>query len=393
MKTAHGIGTKVSAVQCPPPYPVDLRRFRPGLLSALPRPVRHLKLIFAVSLVLTACGREAPPSATTEPVKASEHSAYVTPYEQAKAEFAARAEIRKTTLTDPRHAPLLLDHGHPTRYVVVIFTGLYDSAYGQRPLADRLYKRGFNVMVPLLPGHWERDHARMDSATYLDYVEEQNTSIRLAKAMGQELILIGHSTGALLGLRATIEEPRVAALVVSAPAFGLSPFTKAATSLGLAFGLSANFVLGKEDGINNPYFSPFAGEAVRKLIKLTRNENGWERNKVPAGQSESGLYRKLFAKVEVPSVLVTANGDLTIDNHVARLMPTSVKGPHLALTSSVLGHFDVGRWPGLREDTPKERAYAAENKRLVDAAEAFLTEHLPDYLSSTESVIPAPAKR
>jgi pimeloyl-ACP methyl ester carboxylesterase len=391
--SAHEIDKPADDSQRRSRHPLDLRRFKRGLLSAEPRPVRHLKIIVAVSLLLTACGREAPPSATTERVtKVDGNVAQLTPYEEAKAEFHARAELRARTLLDPRHAPLLLDHGHPTRYVVVISTGLYDSAYGQRPLAERLYKRGFNVMVPLLPGHWDKDTSRIDSASYLEYVEEQNTSVRIAKAMGQELILVGHSTGALLALRTAIEEPRVAALVVSAPAFSLSPFTEAATSIGLALGLSANLVLGKADELNTPYFSAYAGEQVRKLIKLTRNENGWERNKVPAGQSESGLYRKLFAKVKAPSVLITDDGDLTIDNHVARLMPSSVSGPNLALTSCVLGHFDVGRWPGMREDTPKERAYAAENKRLMDATETFLAQHLPGYLSSADAVIETPAK-
>jgi pimeloyl-ACP methyl ester carboxylesterase len=274
---------------------------------------------------------------------------------------------------------------------VVITPGLYDSAYGQRPLADRFFKRGFNVMVPLLPGHWDQDQGRIDSATYLEYVEEQNTSIRLAKAMGQELILVGHSTGALLALRSAIAEKEVAALVVSAPAFGLTPLTTAATAIGLSLNLSANFLFGPADGITRPYLSPFAGEQVRKLIKLTRNENGWVRNEVPAGQSESGLYRKLFAKVEVPSVLVTGDGDLTIDNRIAGMLPRSARGPSLHLTSAVLGHFEVGRYPYPETDTAKDRAYTAENKRLADAAESFLIANLPDYLSADSGTASVPA--
>ncbi|RZA04226.1 MAG: alpha/beta fold hydrolase, partial [Proteobacteria bacterium] len=343
---------------------------------------------------LVACGREsAPPAAIPEPVASLPAEAIgSTPFQRAKAEFEARAAVRIASLSDPRHAPLLLDHGHATRYAVVITPGLYDSAYGQRPLADRFFKRGFNVMVPLLPGHWDQDRARIDSATYAEYVEEQNTSIRLAKAMGQELILVGHSTGALLALRSAIAEKEVAALVVSAPAFGLSPFTTAATAIGLTLNLSANFIFGPADGITRPYLSPFAGDQVRKLIKLTRNENGWVRNKVPAGQSESGLYQKLFAKVEIPSVLVTGDGDLTIDNRIAGMLPRSARGPSLHLTSPVLGHFEVGRYPYPESDSPKDRAYTAENKRLADAAESFLIAHLPDYLNADKGQVPVPSR-
>ena len=345
----------------------------------------YLLALLSLSLAITACGRDSAPAANQGAVS---RPALASPaqesFAEAKAEFLARAEVRKQTLLNPAHAPLLLDHGHPTRYVVVIATGLYDSPRGQRPLAERLHARGFNVLVSLLPGHWDRDPARIDSATYAEYVEEQNTTVRLAKSMGEGLVLVGHSTGGLLALRSAIAEPRTAALVVSAPAFQLTPLTLALSSLGVTFGLSANFYKGPVDDLNTPYFSAYAGEQVRKLVKLTRNENGWVKNKVPAGQSETGLYQKMFAKVKAPTVLITDDCDSTVSNHVARLLPGSVSAPSLALTTDKLPHFEVGRWPGRQNDSPKELEYEAENKRLVDAAEAFLARQLPGYLSSVE---------
>lgn len=91
------------------------------------------------------------------------------------------------------------------------------DAVAQRLRANTYYLR--------LPGHGtsKEDHAR---ATFADYLDEVSESARMVRGLGQRLVLIGTSTGALLATWLAAAQPeQVAALVLASPLFEFGDHT------------------------------------------------------------------------------------------------------------------------------------------------------------------------
>jgi pimeloyl-ACP methyl ester carboxylesterase len=101
-------------------------------------------------------------------------------------------------------------HGEPTTKVFVFFHGLTAAPYQFETLGERLYKAGYNVVVPLLPGHgqageWGPDNPPPlleDMAVYQDFVL---LWLDRARALGQEIIVGGLSAGGTLAAWAAID--------------------------------------------------------------------------------------------------------------------------------------------------------------------------------------------
>lgn len=327
-------------------------------------------------LALTACGQKgqetaAPSADPARDIRISTLSQAQSEFDKARADFLAKAILRTGTLTDPRHAPLLLDHGRPTAYVAVITPGLYDSPYFQRRLAETLHRAGMNVVVGLLPGHWAADRFEIDRADHAQYLAEQKALVNTAKKLGSQLVLAGHSTGALLAFQSAMEEETAAAMVLAAPAFELSRAVKFGISLGQAFNLSANPFIGQPDGKLIPYISSKAGADVLRLIKVNRNRNGWERNRAPRGETDESMYRRLFQRVEIPVMVITSDGDFVVRNDIARLLAEGASGPKRWVRSAYFDHQQVGRF------FPRENADdEVESQRILGEVESFLREEL-----------------
>jgi pimeloyl-ACP methyl ester carboxylesterase len=100
-------------------------------------------------------------------------------------------------------------HGEPTAKVFIFLHGLTAAPYQFETLGDRLYAAGYNVVVPLLPGHgqagdWGADNPPPlpeDMAVYQDFVL---LWLDRARALGQEIIVGGLSAGGALAAWAAI---------------------------------------------------------------------------------------------------------------------------------------------------------------------------------------------
>jgi pimeloyl-ACP methyl ester carboxylesterase len=114
-------------------------------------------------------------------------------------------------------------HDQPTTKVFILFHGLTAAPYQFDTLGERLYKAGYNVVAPLLPGHgqageWGADNPPPlpeDMAVYQDFVL---TWLDQARALGQEIIVGGLSAGGVLATWAAIAHPdKVSRALLFAP--------------------------------------------------------------------------------------------------------------------------------------------------------------------------------
>jgi pimeloyl-ACP methyl ester carboxylesterase len=100
-------------------------------------------------------------------------------------------------------------HGEPTAKIFVFFHGLTAAPYQFESLGERLYKAGYNVVVPLLPGHgqagdWDASNPPPlpeDMAVYQDFVL---LWLDRARSLGQAVIVGGLSAGGTLAAWAAI---------------------------------------------------------------------------------------------------------------------------------------------------------------------------------------------
>ena len=102
-------------------------------------------------------------------------------------------------------------HPHPTPKVCLFFHGFTAGPYQFEPLGEAFFQAGYNVLVPLLPGHgvageWNGNNPPPlpeDPQVYLQFVQEW---LQQAKPLGKQVILGGYSCGATLAAWLALEQ-------------------------------------------------------------------------------------------------------------------------------------------------------------------------------------------
>lgn len=94
-------------------------------------------------------------------------------------------------------------HDQPTKKVCLFFHGFTAGCYQFEPLAKILYKVGYNVLVPLVPGHgvagdWNGKNPPPLPETAEFYQKFAIEWLQTAKLLGENLIVGGHSSGGTL---------------------------------------------------------------------------------------------------------------------------------------------------------------------------------------------------
>jgi alpha-beta hydrolase superfamily lysophospholipase len=102
---------------------------------------------------------------------------------------------------------------NPAQKVCLFFHGFTAGPYQFEPLGEALFQAGYNVLVPLQPGHgiagdWNGDNPPPmpeDPQVYQQFVLEW---VQQAKSLGKELIVGGYSTGGTLAAWLAQEHPK-----------------------------------------------------------------------------------------------------------------------------------------------------------------------------------------
>jgi pimeloyl-ACP methyl ester carboxylesterase len=175
---------------------------------------------------------------------------------------------KRLNVSDERHLPYQLSHGHKTAVSVLLIHGIYSSPLYFKGMAEAYFKAGYNVVTILLPGHWEKDFYSISKITEDAWIKEADRGFELAKELGDKVLLSGHSLGGLLSVeQANKRQPdEVAGLVVVSPAFKVWEALHLACKIGTGLHISGNqFYRKLPDGKDVPYFAPFGALLVQRL--------------------------------------------------------------------------------------------------------------------------------
>ncbi|MBE8222113.1 MAG: alpha/beta fold hydrolase, partial [Bdellovibrionales bacterium] len=92
-----------------------------------------------------------------------------------------------------------------TKYSVVLIHGLYLSPKATKEFAELYAKLGFNVINIRLPGHFETPRQKLDSVKWQSWDKKVKQALKLAQNLGEKVIVSGHSSGALLAQKASLD--------------------------------------------------------------------------------------------------------------------------------------------------------------------------------------------
>lgn len=104
-------------------------------------------------------------------------------------------------------------HDQPTKKVCLFFHGFTAGSYQFEPLAEALYKLGYNVLIPLVPGHglagnWDSKNPPPLPETADVYQNFALEWLKKAQLLGENLILGGYSSGGTLAAWLAQEYPQ-----------------------------------------------------------------------------------------------------------------------------------------------------------------------------------------
>lgn len=167
---------------------------------------------------------------------------------------------------------------------IVLIHGLFDSPYSMRPFGESLRAQCFYVLGLLLPDHGTRPGDFLDS-----HWEDWATATHFAAAQlaqhADALYLSGHSAGGTLALLEAARNPGIDALVLFAPALGITPAAKYAqyiNVLGAVFDGAAWYEVRSDEAVYRYESITFASAAeTYALIEATKAELATQQRQVP----------------------------------------------------------------------------------------------------------------
>ncbi|MEM9276619.1 MAG: alpha/beta fold hydrolase [Cyanobacteria bacterium P01_F01_bin.143] len=108
----------------------------------------------------------------------------------------------------PGCEPKIIDHGRKQNNVIVLIHGLTDSPYFMEAIGERFALMGFNVLIPLLPGHGLKEPQGMKGVTLEEWQQEIDTTVEDAKELGDKVSIGGLSTGGTLSVWKAQKSPQ-----------------------------------------------------------------------------------------------------------------------------------------------------------------------------------------
>ncbi len=137
--------------------------------------------------------------------------------------IAAALDGDEDALLDDEMRSVVLDHGARTPRVSVLLHGLTASPRTWRDFARARFARGENVLVPRLPrhGHADRMSGALAGLSSAELIAQGDRILESASALGEQVVLVGHSLGAALALHLAHRDARVARVVAVAPFLGI----------------------------------------------------------------------------------------------------------------------------------------------------------------------------
>lgn len=104
--------------------------------------------------------------------------------------------------------PQIMHHEKAVDNAIVLVHGLTDSPFFMKAIGDKFCKMGFNVLLPLLPGHGLKDPAKkMKEVTLKQWQDEVDFAVKCAQRIGKRVSIGGLSTGGALSTFKALQDP------------------------------------------------------------------------------------------------------------------------------------------------------------------------------------------
>lgn len=114
-------------------------------------------------------------------------------------------------------------HGRRSLDAVIVVHGFTAHPLGTRPLGQHLAAQGYNVEVPVLPGHGTSHHD-LARTRYRDWYGSVDRLLSHLRQRCRQVAVVGHSLGGTIALDVAARRPdEVAAAVVINPAVRMPP--------------------------------------------------------------------------------------------------------------------------------------------------------------------------
>jgi pimeloyl-ACP methyl ester carboxylesterase len=119
----------------------------------------------------------------------------------------------------PECRSTLLTHGERMTHAIVFFHGIATCPAQFGPLGQYFYEMGYNVLIPRLPHHGWADRMTEDIAnlTADELVALADESVDIAHGLGEEVTVVGFSTGGAIAAWVAMERPDVTQTVLISP--------------------------------------------------------------------------------------------------------------------------------------------------------------------------------
>lgn len=234
-----------------------------------------------------------------------------------------RYSVCANVLRNEGNAPFILHHDTPSKKVAVLIHGLSDSPFFMREIATILFNQGFDVVVPLLPGHGLRDTegAMSDSDLAERWQAHVDDIVAIADGMGDTLIVGGFSTGGALAVEQYLDEgSNIDGIMLFSGALALSDNAESMSRIWgikwLAKLLDGSYVTHGPNPFKYPHVAGFAGLELMDIINHVREqfEHG-KRIQVPlfAAHSQADATTPIHGVEEVMAHSDGANTFFVID--------------------------------------------------------------------------------
>lgn len=200
----------------------------------------------------------------------------------------AETDPENKSATEPFHMQAVKSGKAPYRGTIVLVHGLSDSPYSFGSIAEAYRKQGYNVIVPLLPGHGKEadDASRLNPALWKKTVDDAMASAQ--KKYPGKVCIGGFSTGGALAVDYMLRAKKSDSMrqadcaMLWDPALAIPKMDELKARAGnLAINVLPKkagekleqAVLGKEGDVESPAHSRMRAQGIKALLDVQRGIN------------------------------------------------------------------------------------------------------------------------
>ena len=128
-------------------------------------------------------------------------------------------DAKESSLLRPECKSIVMSHGAKTARSIILWHGYTNCPKQFEEFGQRLFNKGYNVIIPRAPGHGQSDRLTeaLASVTFEDFSDYIHRSVAIAKTMGNDVTAVGLSAGGTFVLWADAFEPDVDRFIAIAP--------------------------------------------------------------------------------------------------------------------------------------------------------------------------------